>query len=68
MTVGPELGCRTIYGCSGFVTTPFIVPLLPRFNVPITLLYYTITHAPSSVIVEPNVIGPALSAFRPVPI
>tara|TARA_R100001129_G_scaffold27870_1_gene18731 strand:+ start:570 stop:887 length:318 start_codon:yes stop_codon:yes gene_type:complete len=34
----------------------------------ITLLFYTITHAPSSVIVEPNVTGPAFNAFRPVPI
>ena len=49
-----------------------LVPLLdicvlPKFNVPI-FLYYTITHAPSSVIVEPNVTGPAFNAFRPVPI
>ena len=50
-----------------------VFPLLeicavPKFNVPITLLYYTITHAPSSVMVEPNVTGPAFSAFLPVPI
>ena len=44
-----------------------IFPFVPKFSVPI-FLYYTITHAPSSVIVEPSVTGPAFNAFLPVPI